>query len=180
MGAELRRGRGITPLNFANVGIRDMLHSNPIQRNRAPEKNGFQVISETIQRRNTMSTAKCLGIWMDHSMAHLMNYANDRIEARTIESKFTHEEKALSLGKSESLMHNKEQHEQSEYYKTLLAEIRNYDQVVLFGPTDAKSELANLLKDDHCFEKIAVAVRQADKMTANQMHAFVEEYFHKD
>jgi len=49
--------------------------------------------------------------------------------------------------------------------------------VLLFGPTTAKNELANLLKDDHLFEKIKVEVRQADRMTENQEHAFVKDHF---
>ena len=38
-------------------------------------------------------------------------------------------------------MHNKEQHEQSDYYKKLGETIKNYTEVLLFGPTDAKVEL---------------------------------------
>ncbi len=124
-----------------------------------------------------MTTKKKLGIWMDHSSAHLMEFKTDPIETTTIESKFTHEEKEHSFSKSESLMHNKEQHEQSDYYKKLGEVIQNYDEVLLFGPTDAKVELFNTLTADHHFEKIKIEIKQADKMTENQQHAFVREHF---
>ena len=124
-----------------------------------------------------MTTAKDLGIWMDHQTAHLMEFTADPIETKTIDSKFTHEEKEQTLGKSENLMHNKEQHEQADYYRELGEIIRNYDEVVLFGPTDAKVELYNILKDDHLFAKIKFEVIQADKMTENQQHAFVRKHF---
>lgn len=124
-----------------------------------------------------MSTAKDLGIWMDHSSAHLMEFTIDPIETTTITSKFTHGEKEQSFGKSENLMHNKEQHRQSEYYKKLGEAIKNYENVILFGPTDAKVELLNVLRADHRFEKIKIEVKQADKMTENQQHAFVREHF---
>ena len=124
-----------------------------------------------------MKISKKLGIWMDHSCAHLMEFANEPIETKNIESKFTHQEKVDSLEKSESLMHHKEQHQQLEYYKKLGNSIRNYDEVILFGPTDAKVELFNILKADHNFAKIKIESRQADKMTENQEHAFVREYF---
>ena len=65
-----------------------------------------------------MTTAKDLGIWMDHSSAHIMEFTVDPIETTTLESKFTHEEKELSIGKSENVMHNKEQHQQREYIQT--------------------------------------------------------------
>lgn len=116
---------------------------------------------------------------MDHSNAHLIEYTTDPIETTVVASKFTHEAKVHSLGKSENLMHNKEQHQQSAYYKELGEVIKNYESVVLFGPTDAKVELFNLLKDDHLFAKIKIEMESSDKMTENQEHAFVRNYFSK-
>jgi len=124
-----------------------------------------------------MKSAKELGIWMDHSSAHLMEFTRDPIQTKTIESKFTHQEKEHSLSKSENLMHNKEQHEQAEYYKKLGDVIKNYEAVILFGPTEAKTELYNTLKTDQRFMNIKIFVKPADKMTENQQHAFVREYF---
>ena len=114
---------------------------------------------------------------MDHSSAHLMEFTTYAFKTKTIESTFNHEEKELSLAKSENLMHNKEQHRQSEYYKELGEAIRQYEDVILFGPTDAKSELFNVLRGDHLFAKIKIEIKQADKMTEKQQHAFVREHF---
>ena len=124
-------------------------------------------------------TAKKLGIWMDHQNAHLMEFTTDPIETKTIDSKFTHEVKELSLHQGENRMHNKEQHQQADYYKMLGEAIKNYENVVLFGPTDAKTELFNILTADQHFSKIKIKVKQADKMTENQQHAFVKDYFSK-
>ncbi len=124
-----------------------------------------------------MTTTKNLGIWMDHSNAHLMELTAGPIETIIVASQFTHETKEDSLDKGEHLMHNKEQHQQSAYYKKLGEAIKNYEEVILFGPTSAKVELFNLLRADHLFEKIKIEVKQADKMTENQQHAFVREYF---
>lgn len=118
-----------------------------------------------------------LGIWMDHRSANIMEYKNDAIETNTVDSKFTNKEKSESLGKSENIMHNKEQQKQSEFYQNLGAIIRNYDEVLLFGPTDAKVELFNILRADARFEKINIEIEQADKMTENQQHSFVKKHF---
>ncbi len=126
-----------------------------------------------------MTTVKNLGIWMDHSNAHLMELTVSPIQTNIIESNFTHQEKEESHNKGEKVMHNKEQHQQAAYYKALGETIKNYDDVLLFGPTDAKTELLNILKADHNFSKIKIEVRQSDKMTENQEHAFVREYFSK-
>jgi len=124
-----------------------------------------------------MTTTKNLGIWMDHSTANIIEFSSDSIEIKTIESEFTHEEKEQTLSKSEKTMHNKEQHEQSEYYKKLGEVIINYDDVILFGPTDAKVELSNYLKTNNRFANIKIEIEKTDKMTENQQQAFVREYF---
>jgi hypothetical protein len=124
-----------------------------------------------------MIKAKNAGIWMDHSSAQVMEYATDPGEVKTIESKFTHTSKEHSIRESENLMHNKEQHQQSEYYKELGEIIKNYEDVLLFGPTNAKVELFNILRADHLFAKIKIEVKQTDRMTENQQHAFVRDYF---
>ena len=124
-----------------------------------------------------MKTIKRLGIWMDHSSAHLIEFTAESVDAKTIDSKFTHQEKEQSLRKSENLMHNKEQQQQGAYYKQLGAAIKNYEEVLLFGPTDAKTELYNILSEDQHFKNIKIEVKQADNMTTHQEQAFVNAYF---
>ena len=114
---------------------------------------------------------------MDHSNAHVMEFTTDPIQTTNIESAFTTQAKEESLEKSEHLMHNKEQQQQSEYYKKLGDIIRNFQDVLLFGPTNAKIELLNLLRADHQFEKIKFETKDSDKMTQNEQHAFVRDYF---
>jgi hypothetical protein len=123
-----------------------------------------------------MTLEKRVGIWMDHSTAQVKEFSISSMQAKTVTSKFTHQVKD-SLGKSENLMHNKEQYEQSEYYKTLAEKIRHYEEVLLFGPTNAKTELLNILRKDHRFEKIKIEVKPSDKMTENQQQAFVRDHF---
>ncbi len=115
-----------------------------------------------------MTTEKKIGIWMDHANAHLIEYINP-IVTRIITSKFTHEEKEKTLHKGERLMHNKEQQQQSEYFKTIGEAVKDYDDVLLFrAPTNAKVELLNMLEADSGFAKIKIETMQADKMTEHQ------------
>jgi hypothetical protein len=124
-----------------------------------------------------MKTTKHLGIYMDHSVAHLMELTNDTIVTSIVESQSTLMDDASYLRKDEGLMHNIEKYQRSDYFKRLSSVIRGFDEVILFGPTDAKSELHNLLKDDHHFDKIRIEVKPADKMTENQQQAYVKKYF---
>lgn len=54
-----------------------------------------------------MKTKNNLGIWMDHSTAHLIDI-NAQIN-HLINSEFTSNTKEEALSRSESLMHNKRQ-----------------------------------------------------------------------
>ena len=123
-----------------------------------------------------MTKSKNLGVWMDHASANLMEFAAAEMETVTIESNYSHDHDS---GKNENLMQNKHQHQLAAFYKEITEAIKKYNDVVLFGPTDAKVELFNLLKEDHHFSNIKIEVRQADKMTDNQQHAFVRDYFSK-
>ena len=124
-----------------------------------------------------MKNLKQLGIYMDHSSAFLLELTNGLIIQNNIASESTHEEKEISLQKNERLMHNKEQQQQSKYYENISDQIRNFQEVILFGPTDAKNELFNLLKDDHLFSNIKIVLKDTDAMTEIQKHTFVKEYF---
>lgn len=124
-----------------------------------------------------MKKKKLMGIWMDHSNAILMELTNDTILQSTLISDVPDAIKAEKFIGHEKLIHKKEQHLQSAYYKKLSEAIRKFKEVILFGPTDAKNELINLLRNDHLFEDIKIEVLQSDKMTENQMHDFVREYF---
>jgi hypothetical protein len=125
-----------------------------------------------------MKSTKLLGIWMDHSIAHLTAITNDNFVTKTIESKpklQVNEEDLYYKDESHTL--NKEQNNLSVYYRKLGDTILDYEEVVLFGPTDAKNELINSLKDNPLFGNIKIGVKTADKMTEYQQHAFIKEYF---
>lgn len=125
-----------------------------------------------------MKSAKQLGIWMDHSSAKLIEITSESSETNTIESKpdtLVNEDDLYFKDDSHTL--NKEQKQLSAFYKEIGDVILNYDEVLLFGPTDAKNELVNVLKDDHHFDSIKIEVKTSDNMTENQQHAFVKEHF---
>jgi hypothetical protein len=124
-----------------------------------------------------MKSIKQLGIWMDHSVANLIEFSNDKIVTNTIELSPAFPEQIENLGLDESLMNNKEQNQLSDYFLNLSKVIKEYTEVLLFGPTSAKTELFNLLKEDIHFDEIKIDVLPADNMTDNQQEAFVKKFF---
>ncbi|HEY3388422.1 MAG TPA: hypothetical protein VGK38_02545, partial [Prolixibacteraceae bacterium] len=62
-------------------------------------------------------------------------------------------------------------------FKKLSDFMLDNDEVILFGPTEAKSELLNIVRDNHLFDHIRIEVKPADKMTEIQRNTFVKEYY---
>ena len=93
-----------------------------------------------------MKTEKKLGIWMDHAHAHLMEYGGT-IVTKTVTSDSTHEEKEKTLQKGESMMFNKEQQQEAQYYKVLGESIKDYD-AVIFTSQSAATYGAKFCQED--------------------------------
>ncbi|WP_028375424.1 hypothetical protein [Leeuwenhoekiella sp. MAR_2009_132] len=123
-----------------------------------------------------MEVHKNLGIWMDHSNANLMDL-NKVKNNYSISSKFTFSTKEEALNRSEKSMHNKRQQMQEAFYKEIADVILNYNHVLLFGPTNAKTELFNYLSTDLHFKDIKIDVEPTDKMTDPEKDAFVKNHF---
>lgn len=117
---------------------------------------------------------------MDSSVANLIEVSNNKIVTNTIELSPTPPEQIENMGSDESLMNNKEQNQLSDYFQNLSKVIKEYNEVLLFGPSSAKTELFNQLKEDIRFDKIKIDVQPAVKMTDNQQEAFVKKYFEVD
>ena len=129
-----------------------------------------------------MKKVTCLGVWMDHSYAYLMELKANVIVTNCIvcETMLQDHEKSLNEGQNYvdfNDTYKKEKQERSDYYRKISDIISNYNDVILFGPTDAKSELLSLLEADHLFGDIKIEKKDANKMTENEMHALVKEYF---
>jgi stalled ribosome rescue protein Dom34 len=120
---------------------------------------------------------KQIGIWMDHSFAFIITLENNKVVENIVELEIPQLETDYDSGNNEKLKNNKSQQFQVNYYKKLIDWIKNYQEVILFGPTDAKKELLNMLKDEHFFKNIHIEIQDSDKMTSMQMHDFVTAYF---
>ena len=124
-----------------------------------------------------MKIEKNLGIWMDHSTANLIDIHSKK--NNRIVSKFDFSTKEEALSRSEKGMHNKRQQLHETFYKEISEQILKYNHVLLFGPTNAKTELHNYLNKDLHFKDIQIDIETVDNMTDNQQDAFVKDYFGK-
>ena len=123
-----------------------------------------------------METSKKIGIWMDYSMAYLMEFSSNPFEIKTVESTSfdtttTYPTSTLSilLEKRKRLLYS--------YYNKIAREINNYDRIILFGPSNAKIELFDVLSEDERFLKTTIEITNTDQMNPAEQHQFIKNYF---
>ncbi|MCD6066145.1 MAG: hypothetical protein K0S33_971 [Bacteroidetes bacterium] len=120
-----------------------------------------------------MAGNKKTGIWMDHSVAYLTELRNGMLETSIINSLHSNPEKGTDRDRSGNGMEQM----YIPYYRRLGEVISNYDEVVLFGPTDARLELLKILRGNYLFSKIKIELKQAPKMSRDEQHDFFRDHF---
>ena len=125
-----------------------------------------------------MERIKKVAVYMDHFAANIIEYITTAEAIKTIKSEFNRSEKKEILQKGESLLHNKEQDMQLQFYSKLREELLNYESVLLFGATNAKTELLNILQADAKFLNVAFTLKNTDKLSDNEQIAFVNDCFY--
>jgi len=138
---------------------------------------------------STENLNKRIGIWLDHTKAHFIDLSKGITVVETVHSDKESEVRfkgetgnGISLGNNRSTnnenhVHNRQQQIIQGYYQILSDRIKNYDDILLFGPTGAKDELYNKLSADKHFANKVIRVESADKLTENQMVAQVKQFF---
>ncbi|WP_291143490.1 hypothetical protein [Flavobacterium sp. UBA7680] len=126
-----------------------------------------------------MKTIKQLGIYLDHAAANLIDFPSNDKEPQSIISEFDNQDKHETLQRSENEMHHKEQDKQRAYFKKIAAIASHSSELLLFGPTTAKTELLHFLQKDNSFGKIKIETENTNKLTTHQQQVFVREHFKK-
>jgi stalled ribosome rescue protein Dom34 len=124
-----------------------------------------------------MKNTRQLGIWMDHSIASLIEFTVKPFEVQTILYEFPLEKKNTSLTKKYEVKTRSNKAALNKFYNKIGRAIVKYDKVVLFGPFDAKIEFFDFLSEDEQFLKLKIEIKDADNMDVNQQHHFIKEYF---
>jgi len=120
---------------------------------------------------------KCMGIWMDYSQAHSIELSKNNVISNIIKSELMPYEKQCNLKNSESVLQNNKHHLESNYSDRIKEDLKDANEVVLFGPADAKSDFLILLRADYNFKDLKIEVKQANEMTENEQYNFVKKYF---
>ncbi|MDN3676863.1 hypothetical protein QWY90_06015 [Flavobacterium paronense] len=124
-----------------------------------------------------MKATRRVGIWLDHTTARVIAYNTEELKATTLKSDLRGLDNQEGLQHSESLLQHKENQKLKAFYKAIIAIIKDYDEILLFGPTGAKVELFNLIREEHKYDNLKIETKSAKKMSPPEEHAFVVNHF---
>jgi stalled ribosome rescue protein Dom34 len=124
-----------------------------------------------------MKTTNQLGIWMDHSVAYLMELTTKPFEIQTILCELPLPEKNEKPLKNDTALSSRNKSILYKFYHQIGAVMLNYKKIVLFGPSDAKINFFDFLSENECFLKLKIEIKYTEKMNENQQDGFIREYF---
>lgn len=127
-----------------------------------------------------MIEAKKVAVYVDYFMSNIIEYLNSASRVKTIKSNFipVEMEKMILIG--EDYTRYKQPNEQQEYYLKLRNELLHYNCILLFGPTNAKIQLLNILKIGNKFSVTKIIIKNTEKLSDEQQIEFVNDCFYID
>lgn len=146
-------------------------------------------------KRNDMNTKKVIGIYLDHQKAYLIQKEKeDAIISEIIESDYERQVREAGKGSdttfwnasgtyssnNENNKNNKARNQLHEYYELLSQKIKDFDEILIFGPTTARNELKNYLCEQKTFNGKKIHVEPADILTDNQKREKVRNFFNNN
>jgi len=131
---------------------------------------------------------KQTGIWIDTQKAFIVRLDETGHDTKTIFSEIETKERIPGESKEytrfgnqyfnpEEKKEHKREHEIREYFRAIVKEIKSSEEIVIFGPAKMKKELEKFILDDKSLKCDLKPIESADKMTENQMVAWVRNYF---
>lgn len=136
---------------------------------------------------------KKLGVWMDQKQALLFAWDNqkatllEKLES-PVESMVRYPGETDSktrLGSNFAASNNEKktnniyQEQVKKYFSELEEKLGGYEEILLFGPGVFKNQFLKQISSNKGFNSVKVNTQDADKMTPNQLLAFVKKHFSK-
>ena len=123
------------------------------------------------------------GLWIDHSKAVIVIVSDKGEETKQLESGMEKHVRFSGGSRSEQGGGEDQQNRQftchlNTYYDTVIAQLRDSESILLFGPGEAKVELEKRLANKGLGGRI-VGIETVDKMTDRQIAAKVRQHFRK-
>lgn len=125
---------------------------------------------------------KEVGLWIDHRQAIIVVIKNKAEEIKNVDSNVDKHVRfsgaSAEDGAGEDVRDRKFGNQLNSYYDEIVAEIRDADSILIFGPGEAKGELEKRLVSSGVKANI-IHTETVDKMTEGQIKAKVREQLTK-
>ena len=123
------------------------------------------------------------GLWIDHSKAVIVIVSDKGEETKQLESGMEKHVRFSGGSRSEQGGGEDQQDRQftghlNTYYDAVIAQLRDSESILLFGPGEAKGELEKRLANK-CLGGRIVGIETVDNMTDRQIAAKVRQHFRK-
>lgn len=126
-----------------------------------------------------------VGLWIDHKQAYAIWDQDGRVDVIVshIEPP-PHSSGGTQLGgklnqKGDVELHHNDRFrlQLNRYYRQVMSALREADFILLMGPGQAKIEFQRLIQRNKSMQNRIVKVETVDKMTKNQMIAYVRKFY---
>ncbi len=128
-----------------------------------------------------------VGLWIDHKQAYAIWSTEGKVEVipARIEPP-AHYSGGTQLGGKLNQKADVERHQNdrfrlqlNKYYQQVISVLKNADSILIMGPGKAKIELEKAIRKNKSMQKRVQKVETADKMTTNQMIAYVRKFYQR-
>ncbi|MEO1033616.1 MAG: hypothetical protein AAFX55_19680 [Bacteroidota bacterium] len=131
---------------------------------------------------------KYTGVWIDKDKAHIVRVYGGEETLSTILSGIESFRAKGGTGQrfksgpqdiiKDSKYLEREKHQFREYFKTIVAAIKDTDALVIFGPADTNQKFNKELNTNYsALASKVIGVVKSDSMTDNQIKAWVRDFF---
>jgi hypothetical protein len=127
------------------------------------------------------------GIWLDFDKAYIIELTAKTEKIKRIDSNIEHFHPSGGYGSktayksqdsiSESTLLARKKQQQKDFFSDIAQSLKPKSELVIFGPAEAKFKLKQALETHINFRKNNIPVEAAEKLSENQMKAWVRDYF---
>ncbi len=125
-----------------------------------------------------------VGLWIDHKQAYAIWSKEGRVEIIPSRIEPPAHSGGTQLGgklnqKADVELHHNDRFrlQLNKYYQQVMSALKEADSILIMGPGQAKIELEKVIKKNKSMQKRILKVETADKMTKNQMIAYVRKFY---
>lgn len=129
-----------------------------------------------------------IGVWIDKKKAHIVNIYNGKVSFNTllsnVENFHIHGGSGTRVkGGPQDVVQDsryleRENNQLKKYFKNITSEIRDAEDIVIFGPAETGEKLYKELSEKYSDVKVKVKqVVKTDSMTKKQVKAWVKDFF---